>query len=83
MTDSTRRTVRTAFQTLLAVASALPLLAGDPRLADLPAFAVLVAVATAVSRLMATAAVEQALPRWLRKEEDADQDEGRDEEEAQ
>ncbi|MFF8729095.1 hypothetical protein ACF073_21735 [Streptomyces sp. NPDC015171] len=72
MTDSTRRTVRTAVQTLLAVAAALPLMADDPRLADLPAFGALVTVAAAVSRLMSAPAVEEALPRWLRKgEEDA------------
>ncbi|MFJ4524668.1 hypothetical protein ACIP4Y_27590 [Streptomyces sp. NPDC088810] len=69
MSDSTRRAVRTAFQTVLAVAAALPLLADDARLADLPAFGALVTVATAVSRLMSAPAVENALPDWLRKEE--------------
>ncbi|NEA50765.1 hypothetical protein [Streptomyces sp. SID10815] len=69
MKDSTRRTVRTAFQTLLAVAAALPLLAGAPGLADLPALGVLVATATAISRLMSTPAVEDALPDWLRGQE--------------
>ncbi|MCF3133947.1 hypothetical protein [Streptomyces olivochromogenes] len=45
MKDSTRRAVRTAFQTLLAVAAA-------------------------ISRLMSTPAVENALPDWLRKDKE-------------
>ncbi|MGW2521775.1 hypothetical protein ACWC09_33120 [Streptomyces sp. NPDC001617] len=70
MKDSTRRALRTTFQTALAVAAALPLLAAAPGLADLPAFAVLVAAATAFSRLMSMPAVENALPSWLRREEE-------------
>lgn len=66
MQDSSRRAVRTTVQTLVAAAAALPLLAGTPGLADLPAFAALVAAATVLSRLMSAPAIEQLLPRWLR-----------------
>ncbi|EKX67133.1 hypothetical protein Sipo8835_46225 [Streptomyces ipomoeae] len=68
MTDSNRRAVRTAFQALLAVAAAVPLLADSPGMADLPGYATLVAAATALSRLMSMPAVERLLPPWLKAE---------------
>ncbi|MEI5523820.1 hypothetical protein [Streptomyces brasiliscabiei] len=66
MTDSNRRAVRTAFQALLAVATALPLLADTPGVAELPFYATLVAAATALSRLMSLPSVERLLPPWLK-----------------
>ncbi|MFF7330911.1 hypothetical protein [Streptomyces sp. NPDC008150] len=65
MQDPSRRAVRTTIQTLVAAVAVLPLLAGTPGLADLPAFTALVAAATALSRLMSTPAVERLLPAWL------------------
>ncbi|MDX3694049.1 hypothetical protein PV726_27680 [Streptomyces europaeiscabiei] len=66
MTDSNRRALRTAFQALLAVAAAVPLLAGTPEVADLPGYATLVVAATALSRLMSLPSVERLLPPWLK-----------------
>ncbi|GAA3770596.1 hypothetical protein [Streptomyces chiangmaiensis] len=65
MYDATRRALRTALQTLVAI---IPLLAEDPSLSDVPALAGVVAAATVLSRLMAVPAVERLLPHWLRKE---------------
>ncbi|WP_200303736.1 hypothetical protein [Streptomyces adelaidensis] len=67
MTDSNRRALRTAFQALLAVAAAVPLLAGTPEVADLPGYATLVVAATAFSRLMSMPSVESLLPNWLKQ----------------
>ncbi|MFK4069616.1 hypothetical protein [Streptomyces sp. NPDC029674] len=67
MNDATRRGLRTAVQTLCTLLAALPLLAKDPGIADVPALAGLVAFATALSRLMAVPAVEELLPPWLRR----------------
>ncbi|MEU8958750.1 hypothetical protein AB0C93_31180 [Streptomyces sp. NPDC048518] len=69
MTDATRRGLRTAVQTLLTLIAALPLLASDPHVSDVPVLAGLVAFATALSRLMAVPAVEALLPSWLRRKE--------------
>ncbi|MBZ3908773.1 hypothetical protein [Streptomyces griseiscabiei] len=69
MTDSNRRALRTAFQALLAVAAAVPLLADTPGVAELPFCATLVAAATALSRLMSLPSVERLLPGWLRRRE--------------
>ncbi|WP_035799839.1 hypothetical protein [Kitasatospora mediocidica] len=67
MTDSTRRTVRTALQTLLGLLAALPLLVSTSGLpATLPGLGVALAVAAAVTRVMALPTVEQLLPAWLR-----------------
>ncbi|UUU22542.1 hypothetical protein [Streptomyces sp. DSM 40750] len=74
MTDSNRRAVRTAFQAMLAVAAAVPLLADTPGVADLPGYATLVVAATALSRLMSMPSVERLLPPWLK----ADTEEGAD-----
>lgn len=71
MTDATRRTLRTAVQTLLGLLAALPLLvstAGIPQ--TLPAVAVALTVAGAVTRVMALPVVEQLLPTWLRTKGD-------------
>lgn len=70
MTDSNRRAVRTAFQALLAVAAAVPMLADSPGVADLPGYATLVVAATAFSRLMAVPSVERLLPGWLKQRPD-------------
>ncbi|MEV0255217.1 hypothetical protein AB0H82_13295 [Streptomyces sp. NPDC050732] len=67
MNDATRRGLRTAVQTLFTLLAALPLLATDPGIADVPALAGLVAFATALSRLMTVPAVEELLPPWLRR----------------
>ncbi|MET8025197.1 hypothetical protein [Streptomyces avermitilis] len=72
MTDPTRRALRTAIQALFAVAAALPLLTDSPGVADIPAFAALVAAATTFSRLMSVPAVERLLPDWLRMQAGAD-----------
>ncbi|MEU5685131.1 hypothetical protein [Streptomyces venezuelae] len=67
MTDATRRGLRTAVQALVTLITALPLLAADPGVADVPVLAGLVALAAALSRLMAVPAVEALLPPWLRR----------------
>ncbi|MDH6134667.1 hypothetical protein P3T37_004071 [Kitasatospora sp. MAA4] len=67
MTDATRRTARTAVQTLFGLVAALPLLVSTSGLpATLPGLGLALAVATAVTRLMALPAVENLLPAWLR-----------------
>ncbi|MYW68765.1 hypothetical protein GTY65_32505 [Streptomyces sp. SID8379] len=65
MTEAARRTLRTALQTVVAL---LPLLADGGAAADVPALAGVVAVAAAVSRVMALPEVDRLLPHWLRKE---------------
>ncbi|SOD84978.1 hypothetical protein [Streptomyces sp. Ag109_G2-15] len=70
MTDATRRTLRTAVQTLVAL---VPLLAGEPAARDAPAVAGVVAVAAALTRLMSLPEVERLLPSWLRREESEEQ----------
>ncbi|MEU6389800.1 hypothetical protein [Streptomyces sp. NPDC046939] len=65
MTEAARRTVRTALQTAVAL---LPLLADDEAARNVPALAGVVAVAAAVTRVMALPEVDRLLPRWLRKE---------------
>ncbi|MGW7261638.1 hypothetical protein [Streptomyces sp. NPDC054834] len=65
MTDATRRTLRTSLQTLVAL---LPLLAGEPSARNAPTVAGVVAVAAALTRVMALPEVERLLPSWLRKE---------------
>ncbi|WP_051741172.1 hypothetical protein [Kitasatospora sp. MBT66] len=66
MTDSARRTARTAFATVLGIAAALPLLvqtAGLP--SALPGLGTLLTVAAAITRLMALPVVNSWLPGWL------------------
>lgn len=68
MKDSTRRTLRTAFALVLALAAGLPLLvetAGLP--STLPGVGTILTVAAAVTRVMALPMVDAWLPSWLRK----------------
>ncbi|MGP2442935.1 hypothetical protein [Streptomyces sp. JW3] len=67
MSDTTRRTLRTIVQTAVALCVLLPTLvdtAGLPR--SLPWVAGALAVAGAVTRVMALPAVQSRLPAWLR-----------------
>lgn len=69
MSDAARRTARTVLQTALALAVLLPALvdaSGVP--ATLPRVAGALAVAGAVTRVMALPGVQALLPRWLRTE---------------
>lgn len=69
MKDSTRRSVRTVFQTAVAVAAGLPLLVDAAGLTEAtPGVAVVLAVGAAVTRLMALPLVDSLLPSFLRKE---------------
>ena len=71
MTDSTRRTIRTVLQTVVSLAAGLPLIVHAASVPDaLPGVAVALAVAGAVTRVMALPAVDQLLPAWLRKADD-------------
>ncbi|MEU3563508.1 hypothetical protein [Kitasatospora sp. NPDC006786] len=75
MTDSARRTTRTVFALVLGVAAGLPLLvqtAGVP--STLPGLGTILAVAGAVTRVMALPLVDSWLPSWLRKTPDPDAD---------
>lgn len=65
--ESTKHTLRTGFQFLVGVAAALPLLvdaSGIPESA--PGVGVGLAVAAAVTRVMAVPVVQRLLPSWLR-----------------
>jgi hypothetical protein len=67
MTDANRRTVRTIVQTVLALASGLPLIinaAGIPQGAAGVGLAL--AVAGGLTRVMALPVVDNLLPAWLR-----------------
>nr|WSW67405.1 hypothetical protein OG461_14965 [Streptomyces sp. NBC_00995] len=67
MSDATRRTLRTLVQTALAVAVLLPALvdaSGIP--ATLPRVAGALAVAGALTRVMAVPGVQALFPPWLR-----------------
>ncbi|MFJ5046749.1 hypothetical protein [Streptomyces sp. NPDC088719] len=69
MSDAARRTARTVLQTALALAVLLPALvdtSGVP--ATLPRVAGALAVAGAVTRVMALPGVQNLLPTWLRTE---------------
>ncbi|MFB6904234.1 MULTISPECIES: hypothetical protein [Streptomyces] len=69
MSDAARRTARTVLQTALALAVLLPALvdaSGVP--ATLPRVAGALAVAGAVTRVMAVPGIQALLPRWLRTE---------------
>lgn len=70
--DSTTRTLRTVFQTVVAVAAGMPLLLDASGIPDAtPGVAVVLAVSAAVTRLMALPLVNSLLPSFLRKEDDA------------
>lgn len=67
MSDATRRTIRTAFQALVALAAAAPVLVHEAGL-DPHRWAwlgVVLAVALAITRLMASAVVDQFLAQFL------------------
>ncbi|GAA1152150.1 hypothetical protein F4556_004070 [Kitasatospora gansuensis] len=69
MSDSTRRTLRTAVQTVLGLLAALPLLVDSGTLpATLPGLALAVTVSGTVTRLMALPGIERLLPGWLHRE---------------
>ncbi|KJK56133.1 hypothetical protein [Saccharothrix sp. ST-888] len=67
MTDAARRTTRTALQATLGLLAGLPLLIHTAGLPDtVPGLGVVLAVAAAITRLMALPVVDQWLPSWLR-----------------
>lgn len=69
MKDSTRRTLRTVFQTVVAVAAGMPLLLGAAGIGGaVPGVAVVLAVSAAITRLMALPLVDSLLPAFLRKD---------------
>jgi hypothetical protein len=69
VTDSTRRTIRTAVQAAVSLAAAAPLLGTASGIAETSTgVAAFLAVSAAVTRLMAVPAVDSLLPVWLRKE---------------
>lgn len=68
--DSTTRTARTVFQTVVAIAAGMPLLLDASGIPDAtPGVAVVVAVSAALTRLMALPLVNDLLPGFLRKED--------------
>lgn len=69
MKDSTRRTIRTVFQTVVSVAAGMPLLVDASGIPESTAgVGVVLAVAAAVTRLMALPLVDSLLPSFLRKD---------------
>jgi hypothetical protein len=67
MKDSTRRTIRTSFQTGLALAAGLPLIVAASGVSDaLPGLGVVLAVAAGITRVMALPLIDGLLPSWLR-----------------
>ncbi|MEU1122239.1 hypothetical protein ABZ371_01295 [Streptomyces sp. NPDC005899] len=69
MSDATRRTTRTLVQTALSLAVLLPALVDASGLpAALPWVAGTLAVAGALTRVMAVPGVQGLLPAWLRTE---------------
>lgn len=72
MSDSTRRTARTVFQTVVSIAAGMPLLVDAAGVSDtLPGVGVVLAVSAAVTRLMALPLVDNLLPSFLKKDERA------------
>ncbi|MGW4695142.1 hypothetical protein ACWEO1_22500 [Kitasatospora cineracea] len=68
MKDSTRRWVRTVFAVTAGAAASMPLLVHTAGLPDtLPGLGTLLAVSSAVTRLLALPVVDGWLPSWLRK----------------
>ncbi|WP_424216983.1 hypothetical protein ACN20G_33355 (plasmid) [Streptomyces sp. BI20] len=64
--EATRRTLRTLFQTLLGLAAGLPLIVGAAGIPQSAAgVAVVLAVAGAVTRVMALPVMPTLLPDWL------------------
>ncbi|MET3984227.1 hypothetical protein [Streptomyces sp. PvR034] len=73
MTDAQRRTARTIVQTVLALAAGLPLIidaSGIPQTAA--GVGIALAVAGAITRVMALPVVDRLLPAWLRTGPDRD-----------
>ncbi|WP_069171186.1 hypothetical protein [Streptomyces griseus] len=69
MSDAARRTARTVVQTALALAVLLPALVDASGLpATLPRVAGALAVAGALTRVMAVPGLQALLPAWLRTE---------------
>jgi hypothetical protein len=67
MTDANRRTIRTAVQWVLGFAAALPGIVAAAGLPEaLPWVATGLAVAAAITRVMALPSVDALLPAWLR-----------------
>ncbi|MFE5582573.1 hypothetical protein [Kitasatospora sp. NPDC056531] len=67
MSDSARRTVRTVFALVLSFAANLPLLVHTAGLSDtLPGVGGVLAVAAAITHVMALPGVDAWLPSWLR-----------------
>ncbi|MEV7855127.1 hypothetical protein [Streptomyces sp. NPDC088183] len=71
MTDANRRTVRTVFAYVVSLAAALPLIVSASGVPETTAgVGVLLAVAGAVTRIMALPVVDALLPSWLRMDAD-------------
>lgn len=70
MSDGARRTVRTTVQLIVALAAGLPLIVGALGLPESTAggTGVVLAVAAAITRVMALPVVDGVLPSWLRAE---------------
>jgi len=67
MSDARRRTIRTVFQIVIGLAAGLPLLVHTAGLPDtLPGLGAVLAVAAALTRLMALPVVDGWLPGWLK-----------------
>jgi hypothetical protein len=67
MTDSTRRVIRTTVEVLIALAAALPVLVAEAGLdvARWPWLAVVLAVAAAITRIMASPVTERLCRRFI------------------
>lgn len=73
MTEANRRTIRTAVQWLISVAAALPLIVQASDVPEsLPGVGVGLAVAAALTRVMALPTVDALLPSWLRAQAPGD-----------
>lgn len=69
MTDETKRLVRTAFQVVVSLAIAMPLIvAATGWSSTAPIIAAVLSVSLGITRVMAIPAVEKLLPGWLRRE---------------
>ncbi|MFD3946865.1 hypothetical protein [Streptomyces sp. NPDC058579] len=67
MSENTKRTVRTVLQSAVGIAVVLPAIVDASGLpATLPWVAGALAVAAALTRVMAVPAVQKLLPSWLR-----------------
>jgi hypothetical protein len=67
MSDSARRTARTVLAVVLALSAGLPLLVRTAGLPDtLPGLGTVLAVAAAITRVMALPAVDAWMPGWLK-----------------